>query len=242
MKLKASLLFASVGIGFFALVAAPAVSQVEPQEPTDEVGGLALTEEALGALGRLADMPEPSLRKKAIGAYNLGLEYRNKAWKLEQKAATADGEKAAKKAAKAQKSYKRAIEQFRMAVEQMPDFYQALGSLGYALLKTGQYEEALEAYNRALEIGPIYPEAIEERAEAFLGLDRIEEAKGAYRQPIQVDRECAAALMPALKRWLHQQRGDAGGLSDEAVESFAVWIKERSEPIALLWSSQWAPC
>ncbi len=230
MKLAASFLSTSARIAFLTLVAVPVVSLAGPQDPPDEQGeGIRRTEEALGAFGRLADLPERSVQKQAINAYNLGLESSNKASKLEeQAAATADGEKAAKKAAKAQKSYEKAIEQFRTAVELVPDFYQALGSLGYVLLKTGQYEEALEAYDRALAIGPLYAAAIEERGEAYLGLDRIEEAKGAYLQLFRADRELAAELMTAMKRWLDQRRGDAGGLSEEVIESFAVWIEERS--------------
>ena len=233
MKFIASLPFAAASIGLLNLVAMPAVCLAKAQEPPDEqTGGLGRTEEELGGLGRLADMPDLIPHKKAINAYNLGLEYCDKARELEEQAATADGEKAAKKAAKAQKSYKKAIEQFRRAVEQVPDFYQALGGLGYALLKTGQYEEALEAYDRALAIGPLYPEAIEERGEAYLGLDRIEEAKRAYMQLLRIDRERAGELLTAMKRWLVLRRGDAGGLSEEAIKSFAVWIEERSEPVA----------
>jgi tetratricopeptide (TPR) repeat protein len=209
-----------------------AQTQVLEDAGDERTGGLAKTDAALAALGRLADLPDLIPQQEAINAYNRGLEYRNKAWKLEEQAATAEGEKAAKKAAKAQKSYKEAIGQFRMAVKQVPNFHQAVGSLGYALLKTGQYEEALEAYDRALAIGPRYPEAIEERGEAYLGLDRIEEAKGAYMQLFQIDRESAAELMTAMKRWLDERSSDADELSAETIEGFATWIEERSEPVA----------
>ena len=204
------------------------VSLAQPQEPPAEPsGGLAQTEDALAAFQPLA--PDSIPQQTAIDAYNRGLEYRNKARKLEEQAATAEGEKAANKAAKAQKSYKKAIGQFRMAVKQVPSFHQALGGLGHALLMTGQYEEALEAYDRALAIGPRYPEAIEERGEAYLGLGRIEEAKGAYMQLFQVDRECAAELMTAMKRWLDERSSDADELSAETIEGFATWIEERGE-------------
>ena len=177
--------------------------------------------------------PAPSLtpQQKAMTAYNDGLEYRNKAWKLEEEIASGDG-KAEKKAMKVAKAYKKAIGQFRTAVEQVPEFHQAWSSLGYALRKTGQYEESLAAYDRSLAIDPRYPEAIEYRAEAYLGLDRIEEAKGAYMQLFQMDRERAAELMTAMKRWLEERREDAGGLSDEAIDSFATWVEERSDMVA----------
>ncbi len=236
MKFAASPLFAPAMIGLLTLVASPTVSlaHAQDQEPRDEqTGGLARTEGELGDLerrdlGRHTDMGDKSPRKNAVNAYNLGLEHSDKAGKLEQQAARAGGEKAAKKAAKAQESYQKAIEQFRMAVELTPDFYQALGSLGYALLKTGQYEEALEAYDQALEIGPIYPAAIAERGEVYLGLDRIEDAKTAYEQLFRVDRKRARELMNAMKRWLDKRRGDAGGVSEEVMESLAVWIEKRN--------------
>ncbi len=233
MKFATSLLFAPASIGLLILVATPTVSPAQDQEPPDEqAGGLARTEEALGDRDlERQGMADKSPQNKAIRAYNLGLELSNKASKLEQQAATAGGEKAAKKAAKAQESYKKAIEQFRMAVELKPDFYQALGSLGYALLETGQYGEALEAYDRALAIGPVYPAAIEERAEVYLGLDRIEEAKDAWQQLFRNHRQRADELLSAMRRWLDKRRGDAGGLSEEAIESFAVWIEERSGPV-----------
>lgn len=232
MKSLASLLLAAASIGFLTLVAAPAelVAQAEEEPPDGRTGGLARTEEELGALGRLAEMQDLSRRQKAIRAYNRGLEYSNQARRREQRAGKAEGEKALKRAEKAQRSYDRAIEQFREAVEQVRDFHEALGGLGYALLKTGQYAEALEAYDRALAIGPRYPEAIAERAEAYLGLDRIQEAKGAYMQLLEIDAEPAAQLMTAMRRWLDQRRRDARGLSEETLESFAAWIEEQSEP------------
>ncbi len=176
--------------------------------------------------------PELTPEQKAVKAYNGGLEHRNRAWKLEEEIASTEGAKAEKKAMKAQKAYKKAIERFRTAVEEVPNFHQAHSSLGYALRKTGQYEESLAAYDRALAIDPRYAEAIEYRGEAFLGLDRAEEAKGAYMQLFQIDRERAAELMTAMKRWLDERRSDAGELSEEAIESFATWVEERSELVA----------
>ena len=232
MKSLPSLLLAVASIGLLTLTAAPAVSLAEPQgDRQAQTGGLARTEGALGDIRNPSDMPPLTWPQKALDAYHRGLEYRDKAWKLEEQAAAAKGRKAARKAARAQKSHKKAIEQFREAVELVPKFAQAWGGLGYALLETGQDEEALAAYDRALAIGPRYPEAIQERGEAYLGLDRIEEAKSAFIELVPIDGECAAELMSAMKRWLDQRRGDAGGLSEEAIESFAAWIDERREPL-----------
>lgn len=227
MSLGARVRVVASCIGSLVLVAALA----EPQEPPDDfTGGLARTEEDLGQFGNLGpwtDMRDASARKQAIRAYNLGLEYSDRAQSLKEQSATADRDRAIKKTAKAQKAYRKAIDHFESAIEWVPDFYQALGSLGYALLQTEQYAEALVAYDRALAIGPIYPEAIEERGEAYLGLDRIEDAKGAYRQLLEGDRVSAAQLMSAMKRWVAERRISARGLSKEIIEGFASWIGEQ---------------
>ena len=185
-----------------------------------------------GSVPSSAEMPDLTPQQKAMNSYRQGLSYRDKAWKLEEEAAGLSGPKADKKTAKVEKNFKKAIVQFEMALEQVPNFHQALSSLGYALRKTGQYEESLAAYDKALAIDPNYAEAIEYRGEAYLGLDRIEEAKGAYMRLFQIDRERAAELMTAMKRWVEQRRGDAGGLSEEAIESFATWVEERSDMVA----------
>ncbi len=173
--------------------------------------------------------PEATPQQLAVAAYNEGLEFRDKAWKLEEEAAAGKGGKATKKAMKAQTAFNNAIERFRVAVEGKPDFFEAYSSLGYALRKTGRYEDALAAYDRALAIDPSYVEAIEYRGEAYLGLDRIDEAKGAYMQLFEMDRDRAAELMTAMKRWVEQRRSDAGALSEETIESFATWVEERSD-------------
>ena len=194
---------------------------------------------ALAAGGSSSDSvpsPDPPAlltpEQKAKMAYNDGLEYRNKAWKLEGEAAESDGEKAAKKLAKAEKAYKKAIGRFRDAVKEVAEFHQAWSSLGYALRKTGQYQESLEAYDRSLALSPNYVEAIEYRGEAYLGLNRLEEAKAAYMQLFQMDRERAAELMTAMKRWLEERRNDAGEVAPEVIDSFATWVEERSELVA----------
>ena len=231
MKSPAAQVLALASVGCLTFAAAPAVSPAAPQERSSEAtGGLARTEAAIRKQGRPEDLPGPNPPQEALDAYHRGLEYRDKAWKLEEQAAAATGQRAARKAAKAQRAYEKAVKQFRKAVERVPSFAAALGGLGYVLLETGQHEEALAAYDRALEIGPRYPEAIAERGEAYLGLDRIEEAKGAYIELVPVDRESAAELMAAMKRWVERRRGDAGGLSEETIERFAVWIEERDWP------------
>ncbi len=187
---------------------------------------------AAGGSSKPAPAEVVTPEQQAAVDYNEGLEHRDRAWELEEEAAAATGEKADKKMAKAQKSYDKAIKSFRAAVRQKPDFHEAWSSLGYALRKTGDYEESLAAYDRALTLDANYVEAIEYRGEAYLGLNRLEDAKAAYMQLFQMDRDRAAELMTAMKRWLDERREDAGEVSAETIESFATWVEERSELVA----------
>ncbi len=218
MKRSVNRTDALIAIILAALLFAPAVSLA--------AGGSSASEPAAEPAAELTS------EQQAMAAFNEGLEHRDKAWKLEDQASSADGAKAEKKAMKAQNAYGKAIERYRTAVELAPDFYQAWSSLGYALRKTGQYEDSLAAYDRALAIDPRYAEAIEYRGEAYLGLDRVEEAKAAYMLLFQIDRERAAELMTAMKRWLEARRSDAGGLSEADIESFSTWVEERSDLVA----------
>lgn len=166
--------------------------------------------------------------QNAMLAYNDGLEYREKAWKLEEEIAAGDP-KAEKKAMKVGKAYKKAIGQFRKAVEQVPNFHQAWSSLGYALRKTGQYQESLEAYDRSLAIDPRYPEAIEYRAEAYLGLNRINEAQNAYRLLLDKNEELAAELLGSMRGWIEARREDLAGLELDQLDGFARWVEDREQ-------------
>ncbi len=210
MKRSVNRTDALIAIILAALLFAPAVSLA--------AGGSSASEPAAEPAAELTS------EQQAMAAFNEGLEHRDKAWKLEDQASSADGAKAEKKAMKAQNAYGKAIERYRTAVELAPDFYQAWSSLGYALRKTGQYEDSLAAYDRALAIDPRYAEAID--------LDRVEEAKAAYMLLFQIDRERAAELMTAMKRWLEARRSDAGGLSEADIESFSTWVEERSDLVA----------
>ncbi len=175
-----------------------------------------------------SSVPSTDPADQAAEAYNSGIENRNKAWELEEQAAsTTDAGKRAKLEARAQKEYDKAIRAFRSATESDPSMHQAFSSLGYALRKTGQFEESLAAYNQALELEPGYAEAIEYRAEAFLGLNRLDEAKEAYMQLFRDDRERADELMSAMQSWVEQRRADPQGLESRAVEEFSVWVEER---------------
>lgn len=167
---------------------------------------------------------------EAAAAYARGLDHRDRAWGLEKEREEAtDPSVREQLAAKAQKEYERAIRAYRAAIEDDPSLYQAYGSLGYALRKTGKYQESLEAYDQALELQPDYAEAIEYRAEAYLGLNRVDDAKEAYMQLFRDDRERADQLMVAMESWVEQRRADAAGVDSESIESFSSWVEERQK-------------
>lgn len=177
----------------------------------------------------IAAPPDPI--QQANQHYNTGLRYRDRAWKLEIKAANSatPEEKRQKLQQKARKSYERAAGEFTAATNKNPGFYQAYSSLGYALRKLGGYRESLLAYDRALDLQPDYGEAIEYRAEAFLGLDQIEDAKEAYITLFGQDRKLADELMQAMRRWVEDRRSESQGLDNEFIEEFARWVQEREE-------------
>jgi tetratricopeptide (TPR) repeat protein len=172
----------------------------------------------------------PSAEQLAIGYYNRGLEHRDKAWALEEKAVRS--RKPDRVLGRAHAEWTRAVVAFREAAGSDPAMQQAHGSLGYAYRKLGRYEDALHAYDRALTIDPGYVEAIEYRGEAYLGLDRLDEAKEAYLDLFRRDRAQAAALLDAMQRWVEARRtGSAGrdGTPAAAVDALSTWVDERAE-------------
>lgn len=188
---------------------------------------------AAGSKPQQAVPLEPEVQKtpeeQAIDHYNFGLSYRDKAWKLEEKAAAADNEKErAKLESKAEKLWKKAIQEQEFATAKNPAFFEAFGSLGYALRKTGDYPASLTAYDRALKLQPDYTEAIEYRAEAYLGLDRVEDAKEAYIRLFSLDRAQADMLLDAMKQWV-DRRSSEGGIDKATLSEFSDWVLEREE-------------
>ena len=178
------------------------------------------------------DLPSPTQtpEEQAVLHYNDGLRMRDKAWKFEEKAATATKQKKkGKYEKKARKQYERAIDSFNTATQLKPDFHEAFSSLGYALRKTGRYENSLAAYDQALSLDPLYTEAIEYRGEAYLGLDRLEGAKAAYINLFASDRPRADQLMAAMQRWLVERQEQPGDLGVQSIYHFHKWIRERLE-------------
>lgn len=168
--------------------------------------------------------------QKAAVSYQRGIKNRDRAAKIEQKAAEETREKQlAKLHKKIEKEYNKAIKNYEKAIASSSDYYEVHASLGYALRKVGRYEESLEAYNVSLRLNPSYGNAIEYRAEAYLGLNRIDEAKEAYMVLFQNEPALADQLLAAMVEWVTSRRDDAMGLDSADVEQFADWVQQRSE-------------
>ena len=194
---------------------------------------------AMAAGGSRQQPPTPMEQVEAPGRtpeeqadlyYNQGLKSRDKAWKLEEKAAAATNTKKRDRyQRKASKQFEKAIGSFTDAVRLNPGLYQAHSSLGYALRRTGRLEDALAAYDRALALNGAYSEAIEYRAEAYLGLDRLEEAKQAYIDLFAGDPPRADLLMKSMQEWVARRQEDPGTVDAGTVNEFATWVDKRLE-------------
>ncbi len=161
----------------------------------------------------------------ALAYYERGLELRDKAWALEQKAV--DSKRAERLLIKAEARWTKAVVAFREAVANDPTLHEAYASLGYALRRLERYDDSLEAYDRALELAPSYVEAIEYRAEAYLGLGRLDKVRGAYMELFRLDRVQAATLMTAMESWVETQSSNSQTSAE--IEEFSSWLAERAE-------------
>ncbi|MEE8368020.1 MAG: tetratricopeptide repeat protein [Thermoanaerobaculia bacterium] len=173
--------------------------------------------------------PAMSPEQKAVADYNRGLRYRNKAWKLEKKAGSVTGKDKVKLDSKLEGQFKKAVHAFEQAVAAQPNFYEAHGSLGYALRRQGEYAAALESYNRALSLNPNYPEAIEYRAEAYLGLNRPQDAQTEYSRLLILSPDHASELLGAINSWVEDRRANNQGLDPEILTGVASWAQERQQ-------------
>lgn len=160
----------------------------------------------------------------ATQAYNRALHYRNKAWKIEEKAGMPFDQLDAKSQKKIRGHFERMITALEGAVEKNPNFYQAYSSLGYALRRTGDYPRSLTAYNRSLELNPNYPEAIEYRGEAYLALDRPNDARDAYFKLQLLDAEKAAELLDAFEGWVEKRSEAPGTLPGDEIATISEWV------------------
>lgn len=163
--------------------------------------------------------------EQAISFYNQGLKLRDKAWKLEVRAADAKNDKQkAKFEKKALKQFAKAEKKFARAIRKEPRLYQAHSSLGYAHRKLGDYDKSLAAYDEALRLNDKYSEAIEYRAETYLSLGRYDETKKAYMILFSGDRPKADELMSAMLEWQESQKENT---TDQNI--FSAWVSERHQ-------------
>jgi tetratricopeptide (TPR) repeat protein len=175
-------------------------------------------------------MPTRSPEEMAIGAYNSGIDHKDKGLKLEATAlATSDAKARVKVEDKAKKEYANALKDFKSAAANSPQMYQAYNGMGFALRKTGDYAKALEMYDRALTLKPGFPDAIEYRGEAYLGLNRLDDAKQAYLEILAADRKQADILMAAMQKWIEQKKVNPASVDPAAVSGLETWMKERTE-------------
>jgi tetratricopeptide (TPR) repeat protein len=165
----------------------------------------------------------------AVGAYNSGLDHREKGIKAEEKAVKAQKDSdRVKEQKKAREEYEKAFKDFKKASELNPKLPEAFNGMGFAYRKLGDYTKALEMYDKALEMAPNFPDAVEYRGEAYLALNRVDDAKQAYLTLFAMDRKQADLLMKAMKDWVASRKADAAGVDPAAVSALETWITERA--------------
>ena len=190
-------------------------------------GGVNIGGGGVGGYGNVGIEPvkRKTPRELAIQNYNQGLKLRDKAWTFMEKADQASNEKKrARLEKKADKRFKKAVKRYRTAIKHEPVFYQAHGSLGYALRHLGDYHNALLAYDESLRLKPDYSEAIEYRAEAYLALGSLAETRKAYVKLMNIDRPRADQLMEVIQGWLLQNHP---GIDPAEKAEFDAWATER---------------
>lgn len=169
-------------------------------------------------------------KENAAVSYQAGLKHRDRATKLEAKAAKETRDrKLAKINKKIQKEYLKATDDFEKSIEHFSGFYEVHSSLGFALRKVGRFDASLAAYNTSLGINPAYGNAIEYRGEAYLGLNRLADAKDAYMKLFSIDLALAGQLLTAMDEWVDSRRVDPKDLDRTVVEQFATWVHQRTE-------------
>ena len=170
-----------------------------------------------------------SVEEQAARSFNEGIRQRDKAWKYEKELASeTNPAKVAKLEGKIEKAYDKAIRYYEKAIKGDSNLFQAHGSLGYALRKTGRYAEALVAYDRALELAPGYAEAMEYRAEAYLGLGRLDDAKRAYLTLFAGGSDRSAELLVAMRKWVDKNEGSSS-VDGGDVTTFSRWVAQREK-------------
>ncbi len=167
--------------------------------------------------GSMPPMATMTPEEMARGAYNSGIDHKDKGLKLELKAATEQAKDQEKDLAKAKSEYEKSLKDFKKAADLVPNLYQAYNGMGFAYRKIGDYTKALEMYDKALALQPGFPDAIEYRGEAYLALNRVDDAKQAYLELFASDRKQADILMKAMTDWVAGRHTDPAGVDPGGV-------------------------
>jgi tetratricopeptide (TPR) repeat protein len=190
-------------------------------------GSLALAAGSGGG-GQMPSSVVQTPEQVAESHYKSGLRYKKRAWKQEEKAATATSvERRDKQLGKAAKNYEKAIDKQVEALEANPQHHEAANELGYALRRRGQYKQAIQWYDHALQLQPEFLEAIEYRGEAYLATGNIGAAKEAYMKLFRNDPVLADQLLTAMETWLGGQGDEPSATADDG--AFSDWVIERRQ-------------
>jgi len=164
-----------------------------------------------------------SPEQKAEADFRKGLKHKEKAWKLEERAANATSDRRREREKKrAAKEYAKAQDKFTAVLQNFPEHYKAANELGYVLRRQGDYEKAIGSYNYALQLYPDFLQAVEYRAEAFVALGFYDEAREAYMRLFREDAELADELMVSMKTWAADQESPSA-----RARNFIEWIESR---------------
>ncbi|XOV84122.1 MAG: tetratricopeptide repeat protein [bacterium] len=163
-------------------------------------------------------------------AFRTGIKHRDRALKLEARAAAATTDNArAKLLEKAKKSFNKAATKQGQALELDPQNYKAANELGFALRKTGDFRKAIGAYNYALDLNPKFHPATEYRAEAYLALGMYEKTRNAYMTLFREEPALADQLMTHIDSWRQANRDNRS----EDAQAFVQWVEERKRLAAV---------
>ncbi len=125
----------------------------------------------------------------AIGEYETGVTYLERAVELSANAAEGDAVKAYNNLALAYNKLGRNDEAVQIAQGALTidaTHSKAYNNLAISLVRLGKYEEAIEACRKAVELKPSYAKAYNTMAAAYMDLKQYEEAVVHYRKAIEL--------------------------------------------------------
>ncbi|MBI3734995.1 tetratricopeptide repeat protein [Candidatus Sumerlaeota bacterium] len=116
--------------------------------------------------------------------------------------------------------YDEAIPYYKRAIELNPDYADAFGSYGFALLQSGKVDEAIEKIIRAIEIEPEKPDAWNNLGVALLQKGERQDAKEAFQKAIRFRPSYIDALDNLA--YCHLLNGDAAAARDVLVKATQI--------------------